>query len=290
MTVSLHVGASTRRAHEVRDTVDLRRVAAFGGLEAVRATYVSHSFSPHFHDTFAIGVITRGACAMACQGATYLLRPGHVVLIAPGEVHTGEQVGGTGWSYRMIYPSVDATASACRGREVPTLNGGRVFRSPVVQDANTARSFLTLHRLLFASPCRLEQETCAAAFLAGVLERHTRPRRLQLQAGHLRAMNAIRDYMHAHHAETVSLTTLAGVAGLSCFYVIRLFRAAYGMPPHAYLATLRVQRASTLIRAGAPIAQAALAAGFSDQSHLTRFFKRVFGMTPGVYARAVGAR
>jgi AraC-like DNA-binding protein len=104
---------------------------------------------------------------------------------------------------------------------------------------------------------------------------------------HAARMRAVEAYLRVHSAEAVSLTRLAEVAGLSSFYFIRVFRAAFGVTPHTYLTRLRLERARMLLRTAMPIAQAAVAAGFSDQSHLTRLFKRVYGTTPGVYARAV---
>ena len=104
---------------------------------------------------------------------------------------------------------------------------------------------------------------------------------------HAARMRGVDNYLRAHSAEAVSLTRLAEVAGLSCFYFIRVFRATFGVTPHTYLTLLRLERARLLLRTTMPIAQAAVAAGFSDQSHLTRLFKRVYGTTPGVYARAI---
>ena len=275
------------------DTVDLRRVAAFGGLDTVRATYVRHSFSPHFHETFAIGLMLRGACAMECRGETYLLREGHLVFLSPGDVHTGQQVGECGWSYCAIYPAAEtvaALATDTSGRASPSHEV--VFRSPVVRDATMAHAFVALHKTLYEG-CAVQQETATLDFLASVVARHVnRVPAVGLERTHRShyAMRAVRDYMQAHHADALTVQTLADVAGLSCFYTVRLFRATFGISPHAYLAILRVHQARMLIRGGASIAEAALAAGFNDQSHLTRFFKRVFGTTPGVYAKATRPR
>jgi AraC-like DNA-binding protein len=71
-------------------------------------------------------------------------------------------------------------------------------------------------------------------------------------------------------------------------YLIRLFRSATGLPPHSYLMQLRVMRARQLLGKGAPITVAAFQAGFADQSHLTRAFKRVMGLSPGRFRRELG--
>src|SRR5262249_53230076 len=71
-------------------------------------------------------------------------------------------------------------------------------------------------------------------------------------------------------------------------YLVRLFRSTTGLPPHSYLVQLRVMRARQLLGKGAPITVAAFEAGFADQSHLTRAFKRVMGFSPGRFRRELG--
>ena len=99
-------------------------------------------------------------------------------------------------------------------------------------------------------------------------------------------MSVARDYLEAHYAERVHLSLLAGVCGVSPFHLIRIFRRAVGVPPHAYLKQLRVARAMAMLQDGAPVARIAYACGFSDQSHLTRAFKSTYGFPPGAYQRA----
>jgi AraC-like DNA-binding protein len=81
----------------------------------------------------------------------------------------------------------------------------------------------------------------------------------------------------------VTLRDLARQTGLSPSHLCRVFRQGTGMTPHAYQLQIRVRRAKTLLLAGCPIAQAATEAGFWDQAHLTRHFKRTIGVSPGRY-------
>ena len=269
----------------LRDVATPRRVEAFGGLDVVQATYLHHSFPPHFHETFAIGVLTGGTCALACRGSTFIVREGHVVAIAPGEVHTGQQIRDGGWSYRVMYPSWDAVAAALPDHGVSPESFE--LRSPVFDDGLIATAVANVFTTLDQSECPLEQESAVMGLFAPLIQRHAVTPSSQPIRRHVPGTTAARDYLHAHWAEPVTLTTLAEVAGLSCFYFIRVFRAAFGLTPHAYLAMLRLEHARRLLRTSSSIAQVAAAAGFSDQSHLTRFFRRVYGMTPGVYAKAV---
>ena len=93
--------------------------------------------------------------------------------------------------------------------------------------------------------------------------------------------------MESHFGDAVSLSTLAEVASLSPFYFARAFNEEIGLPPHAYLEGVRIRRARQLLDRGEDLASVALAAGYCDQSHFTRRFKRFLGITPGQY---VGSR
>ncbi|MNC69470.1 Bifunctional transcriptional activator/DNA repair enzyme Ada [compost metagenome] len=86
-----------------------------------------------------------------------------------------------------------------------------------------------------------------------------------------------------------SLEQLANMVGLEPLYLIRMFKKAVGVSPHSYQIQVRVARVQRQLRAGASIADAAFACGFFDQSHMTRAFKKVAGMTPGSF-RAAGSR
>ncbi len=87
-----------------------------------------------------------------------------------------------------------------------------------------------------------------------------------------------------------TLEELALVTGIGPYALLRAFRAETGLPPHAYLNQIRVRRARGLLDRGVAPAQAAAEAGFADQAHLTRHFKRIVGVPPGAYQRARAGR
>lgn len=95
-----------------------------------------------------------------------------------------------------------------------------------------------------------------------------------------------RDYLETCYATNVSLDDLAFLADTNRFSLIRMFRRAYSVTPHAFQIRLRIEHACRLLRGGVPVHEIAPIVGFSDQSHLTRHFARVVGLTPGRYARA----
>ncbi len=93
-------------------------------------------------------------------------------------------------------------------------------------------------------------------------------------------------HVHEHLGQPLTLAELADLAGLSIWRFATVFRQQVGVSPHRYICRLRVERAQALIREGVPAATAASEAGFYDQSHLSRHFKSICGMTPGQYLSA----
>jgi AraC family transcriptional regulator len=101
------------------------------------------------------------------------------------------------------------------------------------------------------------------------------------------------DYIHEHHAEDIDLRSIAEAVNLSPYHLARLFKQAIGTPPHRYLIQVRVQSAQALLALDTEkrsLAEVAAAAGFSDQSHLTRHFKRLLGVTPGQLTATANGR
>ena len=104
---------------------------------------------------------------------------------------------------------------------------------------------------------------------------------------HASVVATVRAYLEANHARVVTLAELARLTGFSPFHLSRIFRAAVGVAPYAYLSLVRVRRARELLARGCPLSMVTYETGFFDQSHFTRSFKRVVGVPPGQYAREV---
>ena len=123
--------------------------------------------------------------------------------------------------------------------------------------------------------------------LAALIRRHAADRPSPGSAGDEReGLRRVRDYIHDHLADSPTLAELARVAGLSRYHFLRVFRARFGLTPHAYLTQARITRARELLAAGEPIGSVAFAVGFADQSHLTNRFKQWVGVTPAEYRSA----
>jgi AraC-like DNA-binding protein len=102
------------------------------------------------------------------------------------------------------------------------------------------------------------------------------------------AADRIREFLHDDGAAEATLADVATAAGCSRFVAYRAFRSRYGVPPSEYQRLLRLRTARRAMAGGAALADAAAVSGFADQAHLTRWFRRCYGITPGAYRAACG--
>ena len=256
------------------------------GLEIRSATYDVVCFPKHTHEGYSIGFVESGETTAFLRGRTDRVEVEDIVLIHPEEVHACNPRTGSGWAHRMFYLSEDLMRDAAEAMEAayPTQPG---FASPVVQDHVLLRLLRGLHLSLADKKLAPEKEGLLLDCLAHAFERYAglRPKASGIASGkHIRT---IKDWLRAHVAAKVSLAELAQATGLSRYAVLRSFRRATGLTPHAFQSQLRIGRAKHLLAGGAPIAQVALDTGFSDQSHFSNTFRRITGATPRQYQAAL---
>lgn len=243
------------------------------GLEAVIARS-SRRFPRHTHDTFGIGVVTEGAQVSASRKGPVEAGPGDVITVEPGEIHDGAPIGAAR-AWRIVYIDQPAVASC-----VADMFGAGGLRAPALRDKVLAREAHALFAAVASAAPMLAVEERLFRVMALAFDRRPRIER-HIPAGIAMARARLDD----DPQNAPSLAALASLAGLGRFQLLRGFSRTTGLTPHAYLRQRRATLARRLLAGGIPPAEAALAAGFADQSHLTRVFARFYGMTPGAYAR-----
>ncbi len=260
-----------------------RRVSLAGEVLDLMHTRITAPYAPHLHEQFAIGVCMTGTEIIRYRRAVHPVGPGSVVVLDPGEPHDGGPADPSGFVYRVIYPGMSLLADG----------SGRVpqFAEPVIGDPALADRLCRLHAALCEGIEPLEAESRVSWLLGELMLRHASRSRLDGSAPGDRAsgtaarlvMNRLGDEL----ACPPSLAEMALETGLSRYQLIRSFRSEVGMPPYAWLAQHRVARARALLDRGHGLAETAALTGFADQAHLTRWFRRVVGITPGTYRNSV---
>jgi AraC-like DNA-binding protein len=258
-------------------------------VEAMHAHFTSHVYHRHSHESYSFGVTETGAQAFTCRHGRHVSASGMVMAFNPDDPHDGHAAVDGGFTYRMVHIWPEFLASLT-GTPLP------LFRSPVIEDPAMAASVRRLHRALTGRATELERYERLAG-TARLLVRHASGRE-PARRGADRVMAArIRELIRASVANLgagdvsggeLTADDLAVAAGCSRFAAYRAFRQAYGLSPSDYQRQLRVQAARRLLSAGTAPATVAAEAGFADQAHLTRWFRRYYGVTPGAYRAAAG--
>ncbi|ANM11521.1 MULTISPECIES: AraC family transcriptional regulator [unclassified Rhizobium] len=251
------------------------------GVEAVEAE-TRHSFSRHTHEQFGIGLVSSGAQKSLSGRGMVEAAAGDIITVNPNEVHDGAPIG-EARSWRILY--FDPEIVAGLAREVSNGGAGRSeIPHPVIRNRAIAARFETLFGAVTeAKTDRMLREQLLLQLVADVMrERGGSDERPPVPA----SIRAARDLIDDDPLAAVSLADLSRESKLSRFQVLRGFARATGLTPHAYLVQARIHIARRLIAQGMPLAEAAFASGFADQSHMTRVFVRKYGLSPRLYAGA----
>ncbi len=269
---------------KTRDFAQYSRVFGLDGLEIMSARWVEHSFAPHMHDFYAVSLNYGGRGAFHCRRELRNATPGTCNLIAPGELHTGHATSEDGWKYSNLYIEMPLMATLLRGLDWQSPLDVR-FKFPLVKDTVLAGRLARVFASLSESNSLLQNESLLLSVVARLATDHFVPGHSLREAGREHAaVRRIREWLYVHAEQNLSVRSLAEIAGLSPYYLVRVFHKHVGIPPHQYQRNLRVLRARKLLKAGEPISEVAYRTGFCDQSHLNRCFRAALGVTPGKYS------
>ena len=276
---------SCQMSHATQQSAQWARVYRLGAPypgEIVHAHYVQHRFARHMHEHLVIGLVERGVQQYTYRGSAHRTPAGQIFFVDGGEPHTGEGATPDGYLYRTLCFSPSAFTELARG--VTGCKDQPHFRRAVAADRQLYARLLRLHRAVAHDAPIMEVESLLYAVVQHLTRMHLEQRRECRQVGREESVvKQAREYLDAHYAEDVTLAQLGALTSRSAFHIARVFSRACGLPPHAYLESVRVQRARELLRSGTSVVDTALSVGYADQSHFTHRFRRHTGITPGQY-------
>ncbi|WP_462380601.1 AraC family transcriptional regulator [Pseudomonas sp. Marseille-QA0892] len=254
------------------------------GIETLRAHFEGHAYDPHWHDSYLIGFTEQGVQQFNCRRKIHRSTPGQIFLLEPGEIHDGDAPTEGGFTYSMLYlESAWLERALLSLNDAPMHPGSPGFASTLIQRPELLLAIAHVVTALSSNELRIVRQTALDTLLVQ-LSQHLRWAKPVRTSAHLPiAAVRAREYLHAHPNEDVGLDDLAAISGASRFQLSRAFKQAFGLPPHAYLIQLRLTRARQLLAKGDTPADVAFALGFADQSHLGRWFRRAYGLTPAHY-------
>jgi AraC-like DNA-binding protein len=253
------------------------RPAVPGLTEVLHAHFTDHVYPSHTHDAWTLLLVDDGAVRYDLDRHAHGATRGLVTLLPPGVPHDGRSDLPGGFRKRVLY------------LEAGTLGAERVGRCvdrPAFDDPALRQRLSALHHVLAPGTDPLEAESRLALVLERLGQHLDRADAPAPDVRDDALADRVRELLDARVAQGLSLAEAAERFGVHPTHVVRAFTRRHGLPPHRYLTGRRIDLARRLLLAGLPAAEVAAAAGFADQSHLTRHFRRMLATTPGAYARS----
>jgi len=255
-------------------------------VTALDATMSDFSYSKHAHEEYSLGVTLQGRQDFFCKNAFYKSASGNVLIFNPEDVHDGHSGGEQQLKYKMLYVHPDEFRSLFNALGYQQ-NSILRLNQPMVDNPILRHQILRFSSIIQQSnyskmefESGLFQIAQSLVAMSGNLDLGTQKSK-RVDTLLLRA----RDYILESLEHNISIDDIANVANMSKFHFIRQFRLQFGITPHQYVLSCRVNLARRIIESGKSLNQAAFAAGFADDSHLNRHFKRVYGLTPRRFQR-----
>ncbi|MES9542248.1 MULTISPECIES: AraC family transcriptional regulator [unclassified Actinomadura] len=253
-------------------------------LEAMHAHFERHVYHRHSHETYSFGVTEDGRQAFRCRGGAHTSAAGMVLAFNPDDPHDGHPADELGFTYRIVHIGAGLISDVLADIADRPV-GLPLFDAPVVPDPGLARTLRALHAALLGGAPALRRDELLTATVGSLVDRAAMRRVRASPAGGF--VERARRRLEESCTEDIGADALAEAAGCSRFALYRGFRREYGMAPSDYQRQLRLRAARRLLARGEAIGDVAARTGFADQSHLTRWFVRCYGMTPGRFQSAV---
>lgn len=249
------------------------------GIERLEVQLKAQAFSPHRHDTYAIGLTLAGVQTFRYRGVRRNSLPGQCHILHPDEAHDGAPGTEDGFRYRMLYLDPVLVQQALGGKSLPFVS------EPIV--SFSARRLICFERLwdLDDEIDELGRTDVVVLALEALMMAASGGTPVSVRLS-MEGLNRARELIAADPTERHSLDTLEKVANLDRWTLARQFRAAFGTSPSRYRTMRQLNLARRLMLSGIPLVEASLRAGFADQSHMARQFKSAFGLAPGRWAKA----
>ncbi len=252
-------------------------------IEAYRFKGIMQKFPAHFHEYYVIGFIEEGQRYMVCKGKEYIINPGDLILFNPYDTHSCEQIDGKTLDYRCINVKPGVMKKA-----VLEINGNEnlpCFKQSVLYHSEIVSNLRELHLKISQDESEFKKEELFLYLLEELIQTHSDLTILPPVSETSYEIKTVCNYLEENYTKTITLNDLSVLTGWSKYHLLRSFTKQKGISPYSYLETIRVNHAKKLLEKGIKPIEVTFLTGFSDQSHLTKFFKRLVGLTPKQYMR-----
>jgi AraC-like DNA-binding protein len=265
---------------ETRQSVNWSLGQGARGIERLEARLCDWGFSLHRQDTYGIGITLSGVQTFRYRGTQRYCRAGQCHILHPDEIHDGSAATDAGASYRIVYIDTSLVQRALRGRTLPFVP------DPIVDLTSAQRRVLSQLWDMNEEIDALAEADIATAAAEVLVTAAGLTEPASSRSVPINALQRVRDQLAADPTTSKRAEELERIAGLDRWTLARDFRAAFGTSPRRFRTMRQLDHVRQSVKNGASLADVAFAAGFADQSHMSRMFKRAYGITPRHWAQA----
>ncbi|ALC82393.1 MULTISPECIES: AraC family ligand binding domain-containing protein [Bacillus] len=252
-------------------------------IEAYRFKGIMQKFPAHFHEYYVIGFIEEGQRFLACKGEEYIINPGDLLLFNPYDTHSCARIDGKTLDYRCINVTPEVMKKVMlqiNGEDnLPSFKQNVLYRSELVSNLRE------LHVKITQEDHEFKKEELFYHLLEDLIQTYSDLAIVPQASETSHEIKTVCAYLEENYTKTIKLNDLSALTGWSKYHLLRSFTKQMGISPYSYLETIRVNHAKKMLEQGNKPIEVAFLTGFSDQSHLTKNFKSLVGLTPKQYMR-----
>lgn len=232
-------------------------------------------FSKHFHDTYTIGLTHDGLFKSIHTNHTALAYKYSTRIINPGEVHCGDSKS---WQYTNFYPSVELVSQVYE--QMYGFYTMPIFQKHIIEDEVLYKMLVDFFHAVYTQEDELSVESRLIGTLSYMIKHYAVASKEVFTCKNHTATSRVLDFIHHNLEREISLEEMSQQSGLSKYHFLRLFAETLGVTPHQYIIAQRIQKAKQFVLEGETLSLAGVRAGFSDQSHFIRSFRKIYGYSP----------
>lgn len=251
------------------------QASPFTDIGLIEAQYNNHSFKPHYHLDYHIGLISHGQQIFNYKGNKHQVGPGFIQVMMPDQVHDSQTIVEQGFTTRIFSISSNWFSNLVAEEQVLPLI------QHCINDKLLYQQLMSLHcHLGEQKSAQLALDSFSLEVFSHLIQRYSDVELAPVYAIGAKHIYQLREYLMAHLAEKIHLSGLAKLCQLSESQLLRQFKRTMGITPYAWLARLRLEEALALLKAGQSSTQVSYQVGFYDQAHFVKAFIKAFGLTP----------